>query len=130
MTGNPTAGDQTERVEQAARARLQEQLQELAWVEARRRMGLGDRPPYAPGDGSPEQQRASWLAMLAACELLREELKDWATVAAHAAARVGADYGDLGDAVSITRQAARKRWPGLADTAKAARGRENAEPNP
>jgi hypothetical protein len=105
---------------------MADDVRDLAWVWARRRMQLGpDQPPFSAHDpGTPEQQRTAWLALLGSCETLRAELEDWASVAARAAAKAGADYGDLGDAVGITRQGARRRWPGLADLTKAARERE------
>ena len=37
-----------------------------------------------------------------------------------AAAAVGADYGDLGNAAGLTRQGARKLWAGLAELTRAA----------
>lgn len=102
---------------------LVDEVHQLVWMWARRLLQVPPaQPPYSVHDAqTPEQRRAAWLALLAACEQIRDELDDWSKLAARTAAAAGADYGDLGDAVGMTRQGARRRWPGLAGLAKTAR---------
>lgn len=54
---------------------------------------------------------------MAAASIAEQRAKDEAT----AAAQAGASYAELGAAAGFTRQAARSRWPGLAELAEAAR---------
>jgi hypothetical protein len=105
-------------------------VQDLVWRWARRLLALGpDDPPFSEWENlPPAQARRLRLALLAACERLRTAVDERARQVAHAAAAVGADYGELGDAVGMTRQGARRRWPGLAEMARAARGREAIVP--
>lgn len=66
--------------------------------------------------GAPEDLtrygRDGCLARLHGLALLREALDRAVTTEVRLAADAGADYQDLGDAWGISRQAARKRWPG------------------
>jgi hypothetical protein len=66
-------------------------------------------------------EREVRLAVLRAAHLLRTELDDSLDQAAHGAARAGADYAEIGAAVGISRQGARKRWPGLTDLTRGSR---------
>lgn len=66
-------------------------------------------------------EREVRLAVLTAGQLLRTVLDDHLDQAAHAAARAGAGYVEIGAAVGMSRQGARRRWPGLADLSRGAR---------
>lgn len=92
---DPTIEDRTE---------LQRQLREVAWTLATR---IG-----APSDLDPTS-KAAHLARLRGLSLLTEALDEAAAIEAAAAGQRGADYPDLGDAWRVTRQSARKRWPGV-----------------
>ncbi|MEU4693743.1 hypothetical protein [Actinoplanes sp. NPDC023714] len=61
------------------------------------------------------------LAVLAAAHLLHTEVGAHRDDAAVSAAQVGADYADIGTAIGMTRQGARRRWPDLAAVTRAAR---------
>lgn len=70
--------------------------------------------PGGAAEAGPERARADDLARLRATEALREALTEHASqLADRAGSRTDATvtYADLGDAVGITRQAARTRWP-------------------
>jgi hypothetical protein len=102
---------------------LASDVADLAWAWARRELGLGpdDPPVNAWVDLPPEQTRRVRLTLLGVLEQMRAAVDDHAGMTARAAAKAGADYSDLGDAVGMTRQGARRRWPDLAEIAKAAR---------
>ncbi|WP_152748201.1 hypothetical protein [Micromonospora sp. RV43] len=68
-----------------------------------------------------EQER--YLRELTVLVAIRAAADDLATVAAFNAASNGAMYPAIGEAAGMTRQAARVRWPGLADIAKKAHDR-------
>ncbi|MFE1472138.1 hypothetical protein [Nocardiopsis dassonvillei] len=75
---------------------------------------------------TPEQVRAQDLAQLRATELLRAALEEHAhMLALDLGQRTDAPvtYTDLGNAVGITRQAARTRWPSAVADAQAGRPR-------
>ena len=112
------ARPQPERTDELAAA-----VADLAWTWARRELGLApDEPPFSQWETlPPERARQVQLALLGALERMRAAVDDRARTAAYEAAAAGADYGDLGDAVGMTRQGARRRWPGLAEITKAAR---------
>ncbi|MFG3602172.1 hypothetical protein [Micromonospora chersina] len=61
---------------------------------------------------SAERMRAH-LARMAAGEQMRRLLADLVSASAEEAVEHGAGYPELGAAVGASRQAARKRWPGL-----------------
>jgi hypothetical protein len=65
--------------------------------------------------------RVGALRQVAAAEVAAGVAAELAAAGARAAAVAGADYRQLGDAVGITRQGARRRWPGLADLTTQAR---------
>ncbi|MFG3301885.1 hypothetical protein ACGFZT_24075 [Micromonospora chersina] len=56
---------------------------------------------------------AAALARMAAAEQMRRVLADLVSASAEEAVQHGAGYPELGAAVGASRQAARKRWPGL-----------------
>jgi hypothetical protein len=98
--------------------------QSLVWQVARQLLGLGpNEGPFSMYEdlADPERNREVRLAVLTAAELLRGELDAEITQVARYAAMAGADYSDLGAAIGITRQGARRRWPELVEVTKAAR---------
>lgn len=79
--------------------------------------GSGQGTP--PRGGNPSDERAAEaLARLQALSYILRAAESRATQAASAAALGGATYPDLGRAWGITRQGARRRWPGLVFTAR------------
>ncbi|WP_206025418.1 hypothetical protein [Micromonospora zingiberis] len=72
-----------------------------------------------------QQQRPREIALVevAVTEHVARMVSEFSTAAAQAAAKAGASYGDLGAAAKMTRQDARRRWPGLATAAAAAAAR-------
>ena len=58
--------------------------------------------------------RQMWLAKLASLLAIRDTAEQLAASAALSAAQRGADYPAIGDAAGMTRQGARRKWPGLA----------------
>jgi hypothetical protein len=102
---------------------------DLAWAWARRELGLGpDDSPFSEfsNDVPVERQREVRLKLLAVLEQIRTALDGKARHVASAAAKAGADYGDLGEAVGMTRQGARRRWPDLAELTRSAREQQSA----
>lgn len=68
-------------------------------------------PLPGPGDHSPAQAEA--LAHLHMLIHLRQAIEQLEESAAHEAADAGAGYPQIGRASNMTRQGARRRWPGL-----------------
>ena len=92
-----------------------------AWAELELDLGPG-YPPASEWDNlPPEQARRVRLAILGVLERMRAAVEERAELAARMAADAGADYVEIGEAVGITKQGARRRWPGLAEITKAAR---------
>lgn len=58
--------------------------------------------------------RQLWLAALTSLLAIRDSAEQLAASAALSAAQRGADYPAIGDAAGMTRQGARRKWPGLA----------------
>lgn len=67
----------------------------------------------APPDQTPDawEERRAHLAHLHALSVIQEWAATVMSGAAEAAGQAGASYADLGRAVGISKQAARKRWP-------------------
>ncbi|MFF9409801.1 hypothetical protein ACF1B0_30405 [Streptomyces anandii] len=81
--------------------------------ELARRLAGGNVPaPEGPPDiaGDARHHALVRLRVLAGVKQAVRHLEDQA---AHAAAAGGAGYPEIGRAVSMTRQGARRRWPGL-----------------
>ncbi|BEL05716.1 hypothetical protein Q0Z83_039070 [Actinoplanes sichuanensis] len=95
----------------AERSRITDAVDELTVQIARR---LCADNPHAG-------EREVRLAVLTAARLLSAELDTHLDRAARGAARAGADYVEIGAAVGMSRQGARRRWPGLADLSRDAR---------
>ncbi|WP_329204800.1 response regulator [Streptomyces sp. NBC_00683] len=100
----------------------QEELAERARqvvAEAARQLIL--RTPVADQDElGPDGFRSDALASLRALAFLGRAIEECAALAAQAAAQEGANYPQLGRAWGVSRQGARKRWPGLVITARPA----------
>jgi hypothetical protein len=79
---------------------------------ARRLMEAAGRPQAEPADPAGEARRCA-LAQLRVLAAIKHAVRDLEDRAAHAAAESGAGYPEIGQAVSMTRQGARRRWPGL-----------------
>ncbi|MEU8076003.1 hypothetical protein AB0B31_11175 [Catellatospora citrea] len=69
------------------------------------------------------------LGMLTSYDVLRRCCEKFVDALAHASARAGAEYPDLGQAVRMkTRQGAQKRWPDLAEVRAQAQDPDFAAP--
>ncbi|MEV4212516.1 DUF6225 family protein [Micromonospora sp. NPDC049662] len=73
------------------------------------------------GEARRRRPKETALAEVAISEYLLGLLGNIREGAAKTAAESGASYVELGDAIGMTRQGAKRRWPGLADVAAAAR---------
>jgi hypothetical protein len=95
------------------RADLTAAVERLAWTTGRATLGLD------PADGpDPDgDQREQWLAVLTSLTAIREDADQLAGSVALTAAQHGADYPAIGAAAGLTRQGARRKWPGLAGLA-------------
>ncbi|MEU0132938.1 response regulator [Streptomyces sp. NPDC006296] len=102
----------SEREDMAERARQ-------AVAEAARKLALASAGPDG-GRPAPEDLRSDALASLHALAHLSRAVEECAALAARTAAREGAGYPQLGRAWGVSRQGARKRWPGLVFTARPA----------
>ncbi|MFB8249179.1 hypothetical protein ACFC5X_29605 [Streptomyces sp. NPDC055952] len=78
----------------------------------RRLAQYGLHPPADPGDVGDDARRRA-LARLRVINGVKEAVRLLEDEAAHAAAASGAGYPEIGQAVSMSRQGARRRWPGL-----------------
>jgi hypothetical protein len=98
------------------RSQLRDNLADVVWIWALRLVDSGAvaSPPASVDPAAEPARAAAQLARLAALEEIRACLTDLADRAADDAARYGAGYPELGEAVGISRQAARKRWPSVA----------------
>ncbi|GAA3943636.1 hypothetical protein [Actinoplanes auranticolor] len=76
----------------------------------------------------PAARRRSQLARMTAGEHMRELLAGLIAKSAADATLYGAGYPELGEAVGISRQAARKRWPHLAAALGGRRARSWKQP--
>lgn len=80
---------------------------------------LAPRTSLAEADGQgPDEFRSDALASLRALAYLGRAVEECAALAARTAAQEGAGYPQLGRAWGVSRQGARKRWPGLVFTAR------------
>jgi hypothetical protein len=97
----------------AQRTSLATAVEQLAWTAARDALQLG--PDAGPGSDLPDADlRQMWLAALASLLAIRDSAEQLAASAALSAAQHGADYPAIGEAAGMTRQGARRKWPGLA----------------
>ena len=92
---------------------LREELEALVWAWARRQGHMDAETPHEVGL-THERRRQAWLATLAGLTAVQESAAELSRTAATRAVEYGADYPDLGRATGMTRQGARRRWPGLA----------------
>jgi hypothetical protein len=98
------------------RSQLRDNLADVVWIWALRLVDSGAvaAPPESTDPLAEPARAAAQLARLAAMEEIRDCLTGMAARAAEDAALYGAGYPELGEAVGISRQAARKRWPSAA----------------
>jgi hypothetical protein len=97
----------------AQRADLTTGVEQLAWTAVREMLQL--KPDAGPGSDAPDADlRQMWLATLTSLLAIRDSADQLAASAALSAAQYGADYPAIGDAAGMTRQGARRKWPGLA----------------
>ncbi|TDD48523.1 hypothetical protein E1286_15370 [Nonomuraea terrae] len=72
-------------------------------------------PDAGPRSDLPDADlRQMWLAALTSLLAIRDSAEQLAASAALSAAQHGADYPAIGAAAGMTRQGARRKWPGLA----------------
>ena len=101
------------RLPDAQRTDLAAAVERLAWTAARETLQLG--PDAGPGSELADADlRNLWLAALASLLAIRDSAEQLAASAALSAAQRGADYPAIGEAAGMTRQGARRKWPGLA----------------
>jgi hypothetical protein len=108
---------------------MDSELQNLAWQQARRADPGLPESPWAEGL-SADTRRRCWLALLAALTATEREVAALTATAAERAAEHGADYPALGAAAGMTRQGARRRWPGLSGRGGVATRRRAERPAP
>lgn len=97
----------------AQRTDLTTAVEQLAWTLARENLEI--EPEAGPRWDLPDADlRQMWLAALASLLAIRDSAEQLAASAALSAAQHGADYPAIGDAAGMTRQGARRKWPGLA----------------
>lgn len=97
----------------AQRAELAAAVEQLAWRAVREMLDLDGEGE--PGAELPDADlRQIWLAALTSLLAIRDSAEQLAASAALSAAQRGADYPAIGDAAGMTRQGARRKWPGLA----------------
>ncbi|MFF3748509.1 hypothetical protein [Streptomyces kronopolitis] len=101
------------------RVSFQAQVRDLVWRETKQRLGFGEHEgPGTPNALAPTSSAAMHLHLmyLKVATEAGEAAQQLAADAAERAGRAGATYADLGLSADITRQAARKRWPGTVGT--------------
>ncbi|WP_327411391.1 hypothetical protein OG458_42635 (plasmid) [Streptomyces sp. NBC_01281] len=101
------------------RVALQAQVRDLVWRETKRRLGFGEHEgPTTPNALAPTSAAALHLHLmyLKVATEAGEAGQNLAADAAVRAGRAGATYADLGQATNMSRQGARKRWPGTVGT--------------
>ncbi|HWU10463.1 MAG TPA: response regulator [Streptomyces sp.] len=109
----------------AAETQMSSEQEELAVrarqavAEAARQLVLRAPVPDA-GTQGPDEPRKDALASLRALAYLSRAVEECAALAARTAAQEGAGYPQLGRAWGVSRQGARKRWPGLVFTSRPA----------
>ena len=86
------------------RAEVAAAVERLAWATARETLG----------PATEAEPRQLWLAALTSLLAIRDGAEQLAASAALSAAEHGADYPAIGEAAGMTRQGARRKWPGLA----------------
>jgi hypothetical protein len=105
-----------ERLSDSQRLALAMAVEQLAWTVVRERLEL--EPDAGPRSDIPDAElRQMWLTALSALLAIRDSAEQLAASAALSAAQRGADYPAIGDAAGMTRQGARRKWPGLAGLA-------------
>src|SRR3979409_1291583 len=87
--------------------------EQLAWTVVRETLEL-EPDAGRPSDVPDADLRQMWLTSLTALLAIRDSAEQLAASAALSAAERGADYPAIGHAAGMTRQGARRKWPGLA----------------
>ena len=88
-------------------------VEQLAWTAVRETLQLG--PDVGPGSDLPDVDlRQMLLTAVTSLLAIRDSAEQLAASAALSAAQRGADYPAIGEAAGMTRQGARRKWPGLA----------------
>ena len=101
------------RLSDPQRTDLAAAVERLAWTAVRDMLQL--EPDAGPGsDLTDADLRDMWLAALTSLLAIRDSAEQLAASAALSAAQRGADYPAIGEAAGMTRQGARRKWPGLA----------------
>jgi hypothetical protein len=101
------------RMSDAQRTDLATAVERLAWTVVQETLQLG--PDAGPGsDLADADLQQMWLAALNSLLAIRDSAEQLAASAALSAAQRGADYPAIGEAAGMTRQGARRKWPGLA----------------
>ncbi|HEX5287705.1 MAG TPA: hypothetical protein VFX25_02450 [Streptosporangiaceae bacterium] len=101
------------RLSDTQRTDLATAVEQLAWTAVRQTLQPG--PDTGPGPDLPDADlRQMWLAALTSLLAIRDSAEQLAASAALSAAQHGADYPAIGAAAGMTRQGARRKWPGLA----------------
>ncbi|MFJ5262092.1 hypothetical protein ACIQAC_16670 [Streptomyces sp. NPDC088387] len=80
--------------------------------ELTRRLARRNGRPPEPADRADES-RGYALERLRVLTHIKQAVRRLEDQAAHAAAQNGAGYPEIGQAVGMSRQGARRRWPGL-----------------
>ncbi|SEP37896.1 hypothetical protein [Amycolatopsis saalfeldensis] len=95
------------------RAALATAVEQLAWTAVREVLEL--EPGEGPRSDLPDADlRQMWLTALTSLLAIRDSAEQLAASTALSAAQRGADYPEIGHAAGMTRQGARRKWPGLA----------------
>ncbi|WP_438302788.1 hypothetical protein ACSHXN_06470 [Streptomyces sp. HUAS TT11] len=105
MPGPPSAFRPTDGETAALVTRLVDEL-------ARRLAQETAHPPTEPLDMTEESRRRA-LVRLRVLADVKQAVRHLEDEAAHTAAASGAGYPEIGQAVGMSRQGARRRWPGL-----------------
>ncbi|MET8640288.1 hypothetical protein [Streptomyces sp. NPDC004675] len=105
MPGPPSASRPTDGETAALVTRLVDEL-------ARRLAQETAHPPTEPLDMTEESRRRA-LVRLRVLADVKQAVRHLEDEAAHTAAASGAGYPVIGQAVGMSRQGARRRWPGL-----------------
>jgi hypothetical protein len=105
-----------QRLSDVQRLALAMSVEQLAWTVVREMLELD--PDAGPHSDIPDADlRQMWLTALSALLAIRDSAEELAASVALSAAQRGADYPAIGDAAGMTRQGARRKWPGLAGLA-------------
>jgi hypothetical protein len=101
------------RAADAQQSDLASAVEQLAWKVVREKLGI--EPDEGRHSDLPDPDlRQMWLTAITSLLAIRDCAEQLAASAALSAAQRGADYPAIGAAAGMTRQGARRKWPGLA----------------